>query len=235
PSGQLVAGLPRSTQVGVATTSSEQSDNAIHGIQSRLYALGWLTKPWEDMVGEAAARLREEPAALFKLPGVGSSSGLDQWSHAVISGRVKPTGADALWARVEHMFNEESGAPQGGVSDALTRNVLVPTLGRQIPAQQFSAGITDHRPGHAAPFDASLFTHAAVTAGRSAVAVDKVTVRRRGLGYRAVVVQASDGLPPYDFALFETPVSVMPGVEDEPTTMISRADFDVPPGEDMVF
>ncbi len=235
PAGQLVAGLPRSTQVGVATTSSEQSDNAIHGIQSRLYALGWLTKPWEDMVGEAAARLREEPAALFKLPGVGSSSGLDQWSHAVISGRVKPTGADALWARVEHMFNEESGAPQGGVSDALTRNVLVPTLGRQIPAQQFSAGITDHRPGHAAPFDASLFTHAAVTAGRSAVAVDKVTVRRRGLGYRAVVVQASDGLPPYDFALFEMPVSVMPGVEDEPTTMISRADFDVPPGEDMVF
>ena len=232
PVGQLVAGLPRSTQVGVAMASTEQADNAIHGIQSRLYALGWLSKPWEDMVGEAAARLREEPTALFKQPGVGSSSGLDQWSQAVIGGRVKPTGADALWARVEHMFNDDSGT---GVSDTLTRNVLVPTIGRQVPAQQFSAGITDHRPGHAAPFDASLFTHAAVTAGRSAVAVDKVTVNRRGLGYRAVVVQASDGLPPYDFALFETPVAVMPGVEDEPTTMISRADLGVPPGEDMVF
>ena len=55
----------------------------------------------------------------------------------------------------------------------------------------------------AAPLDASLFTHAAMTAGRSAVAINEAAVARGGLGYRAVVVQASDGLPPYDFAMFE--------------------------------
>lgn len=233
--GQLVDGLPRSTQIGVATPTSEQTGNATHGIQQRLYALGWLTKPWEDMLAEAAARLREEPAALFKQPGVGTSSGLDQWSSAVLSGRVQPTGADALWERVEQMFLNESGGQPGGLADALTGTVQVPTLGRDVPAQQFSAGITDHQAGRAAPFDASLFTHAAVTAGRSGVAIDDAAVVRRGLGYRAVVVQASDGLPPYDFALFELPVTVGLGGGDEPTTMVRRAEPEVPPGEDMVF
>ena len=74
--------------------------------------------------------------------------------------------------------------------------------GKPGRGRQFGAGMVDHRPGPAAPFDGSLFTNAATTAGRSAVAVE----RRRcpaGLGYRAAVVQASDGLAPYDFALFE--------------------------------
>ncbi|MCC9187048.1 hypothetical protein [Mycolicibacterium mageritense] len=74
--GQLADGLPRSTQIGIATPSSDQADNATHGIQRRLYSLGWLTKPWEDMLAEAASRLREEPIALFRQPGVGTSSGL---------------------------------------------------------------------------------------------------------------------------------------------------------------
>jgi hypothetical protein len=233
--GQLVDGLPRSTQIGVATPSADQADNATHGIQRRLYALGWLTRPWEDMLIEAAARLREEPAALFKLPGVGSGSGLDQWSSAVLQGRVRPTGADALWARVEQMFADEAGGQPGGLADALTGTVAVPALGREVPAQQFGAGFTDHRAGRAAPFDASLFTNAAVTAGRSGVAVDDAVVIRAGLGCRAVVVQASDGLPPYDFALFEMPVPVAPGGADEPTTMVRRTESDAPPGEDMVF
>lgn len=235
--GQLADGLPRSTQIGIATPSSDQADNATHGIQRRLYSLGWLTKPWEDMLAEAASRLREEPIALFRQPGVGTSSGLDQWSSAVMSGRVRPTGADALWARVEQMFADESGggAAPGSLADTLTGTVLVPTFGREIPAQQFSAGVVDHRPGRGAPFDASLFTNAAVTAGRSGVAIDTAAVVRQGLGYRAVVVQASDGLPPYDFALFEMPVTVAPGGEDEPTKMVRRTETDVPPGEDMVF
>ncbi|WP_135451349.1 hypothetical protein [Mycobacterium sp. DL99] len=232
--GFLVDGLPRSTQVGIATPSPDQADNAVHGIQRRLYSLGWLTKPWEDMLAEAAARLREEPIALFRQPGVGTSSGLDQWSAAVMSGRVRPTGADALWARVEQMFTDEAAGRPGALSDALTGTVRVPTIGRDIPAQQFNAGFVDHRPDRAAPFDSSLFTNAAVTAGRSGVAIDEAVVVRGGLGYRAVVVQASDGLPPYNFALFEIPVAIAGG-DDDPTTMVRRTELDVPPGEDMVF
>jgi hypothetical protein len=105
-----------------------------------------------------------------------------------------------------------------------------------VPAQQFGAGMIDHRAGAAAPFDASLFTNAATTAGRTAVAVDEPALVPGGLGYRAAVVQASDGLPPYDFAMFEVPIDVIPGSEDEVTTMISRAEGPKkPPGEDMVF
>ena len=47
-------------------------------------------------------------------------------------------------------------------------------------------------------------TNAATTAGRSVVAIDTAAIARLGLGYRAVVVQASDGFAPYDFTLFET-------------------------------
>lgn len=232
---QLSDGLPRSTQVGVADPSVEHSDNAIHAVQRRLYTLGWLTDPWDDMVGAAAERLREDPAMLLRMPGAGTGSGLDQWSVAVSSGRVRPTGAAALWSRVEQMFLDGTGAVPGSVGDSLTGAVLVPTLDRHVPAPQFSAGVIDHRPGRAAPFDASLFTDAAVSAGRGLVAVDEAVLVRQGLGYRALVVQASDGLPPYDFAAFEAPVVLAPGADDEATTLITRTDRDEPPGEGMVF
>ncbi|BBZ36009.1 hypothetical protein [Mycolicibacterium confluentis] len=234
-SGHLFDGLPRSTQVGVADPSPEHAANAAHAVQRRLYALGWLSRPWDDMVAAAAQQLREDPVTLFRMPGVGTGSGLDQWSVAVASGRVQPAGADALWARVEQMFLDDTAAQSGGISDSLAGLVQIPALGRQVPTAQFSAGITDHRPGHAAPFDASLFTNAAVTAGRGAVAVDDLVLTRVGLGYRAAVVQASDGLPPYEFAIFEVPISIMPGSEDDATVMISRTERTEPPGEDMVF
>jgi ABC-type multidrug transport system fused ATPase/permease subunit len=229
--GQLFDGLPRSTQLGVADPGQQQAGDAVHAIQRRLYALGWMTQPWQDMVNEVAARLREEPAMLFRMPGIGTQSGLDHWSYAVASGRVQLTGADALWNRVEQMFAEEHSQ----VADALSGTVLVPGLGGHVAAREFGAAVTEHRPGRAAPFDASLFTHAATTAGRSAVAIDEAAVARGGLGYRAVVVQASDGLPPYDFAVFEPRVSVTSRGDDD-VTLFSESDRrDVPPRQDMVF
>ena len=58
--------------------SIRRMGDAAHAIERRLYALGWLTQPWQDMVAEAAARLREEPDMLFRMPGIGTQSGLDQ-------------------------------------------------------------------------------------------------------------------------------------------------------------
>jgi hypothetical protein len=49
-------------------------------------------------------------------------------------------------------------------------------------------------------------------------------------------VQAGEGLPSYDFAMFEPRVTVAPGSDDEVTTVIGRAERrDVLPGQDMVF
>ena len=175
--GQLFDGLPRSTQLGVADPDEQQAGDAAHAIQRRLYPLGWLTQPWRDMINEVAARLREEPEMLFRMPGMGTQSGLDQWSSAVASGQVQPTGADALWGRVEQMFAEGTAkSPMRSPARCWSR------LDRHPPAQQFAAGITDHRDGRAAPFDAALFTPAAMTAGRASVAIDETAVARRGLG-----------------------------------------------------
>ena len=235
----IADGLPRCTQIGVADPGADKAGDAIHAIQRRLYALGWLTQPWQDMVGEAASRLREDPEMIYRMPGIRTSSGLDQWSAAVASGHVQSTGADALWARVEQMFAEDDG-----VGAALTGSVLAPALGSHVAAGQFAAGVVDHRPGQAAPFDGSAFTNAATTAGRSVVAIDTAAIARLGLGYRAVVVQASDGLAPYDFTLFETsaeaPLAAGPQVpvhvDDESSLSISGTERrDAPPGGDLVF
>lgn len=228
--GQLADGLPRCTQLGVADPSGEEADDAIHAIQRRLYALGWLTQPWQEMVDNAAAKLRENPDALFRMPGTGTGSGLDQWSVAVVAGRVRPAGGEALWSRVEQMFVEDTA-----IADMLTGSVLVPTLARRMSAAQFGAGMVDHRAGTAAPFDPTVFTNTATTAGRTAVAVDQPAVAPGGLGYRVSVVQASDGLPPYDFALFDAPVDSAPGGNEFAGPFRPDTSPEPPPGGDMVF
>jgi hypothetical protein len=204
PAGQLTDGLPRSTQLGVATPNRNDTDAATHGIEQRLYQVGWLTGPWEDVLARAANELREDPSVLFVMPGAGTGSALDRWSYAAASGQLHATGADALWRQVQQMLAD----PQSPAAAALTGAVYVPASGRTVPAAEFSAGVVERPPDRAAPFAAWLFTDTALTAGRSAVVVDEPVVARRGVGYRAVVVQAGDGLPPYDFSLFAPRSSV---------------------------
>ena len=191
-----IFGLPRSTQVAVAAPAPEQADTALHALERRLYRLGWLTRPWQQVLTAAAAESRDDPATLLAMPGIGSGSALDRWSVAFATGKVSAAGADALWDGVARMFDD----PAGGVGEDLAGTVVL-CDGTKVTAAQFGAGMTEHRSGPAAPFDASLFTHAAVTAGKSAVAIDSGVATRRGLGYRAAVVQASDGLPAYDYAI----------------------------------
>jgi len=230
--GQLTDGLPRSTQLGVATANRNDADTAIYGIEQLLYQVGWLTGPWEDLLAATATELREDPSALFVLPGVSTGSALDQWSYAAASGQLHATGADALWRHVQRMLAD----PQSPAADALTGAVFVPALGRTVSAAEFSAGVLSRRRDRAAPFDAWLFTDTALTAGRSAVVVDEPVVVRRGVGYRAAVVQVGDGLPPYDFALFAPRTSVAAGREAGGREAGGReavgaaADLDEPPG-----
>ncbi|HSA40427.1 MAG TPA: hypothetical protein P5061_07325, partial [Mycobacterium sp.] len=99
----------------------------------------------------------------------------------------------------------------------------------------FSAGLLTPRTSVPAPFDASLFTATASTAGRSTVAYDESDVDRAGLEYRAVVVQVGDGLPTYDFAMFAQGAD---SIQFEKTTQMRLSkpgDDDLPPADSMVF
>lgn len=198
PCTHVVDGLPRSTQIGVAAPANGEAESAAHSLQQRLYGIGWLTGPWERMLGSASRKLGDEPAALFRMPGVDSGSALDDWSSAVASGAVQPEGADSLWTKIQAMFDD----PDSGLAEALTGGVVIPADGRRISPAQFSGGVLQEKNRSAAPFDATLFTDTAATAGRSVVAIHDTAVDRHGLGYRAVVVQVGDGLPTYDFAMF---------------------------------
>jgi hypothetical protein len=215
----LIQGLPRSTRVAVAAPGSDQGDTALHRIQQRLYRLSWLTRPWEQLLAATATETRGDQTNVLAMPGAGTGSVLDRWSSALATGQVTPSGADVLWRRVQEMFDD----PAIGVGDELV-DTLVLADGTRIPAAHFGDGMTEHQRGRAAPFDASLFTHAAQTASSSAVAIDEAVVVRRGLGYRAAVIQAGEGLPAYDFAVFAPP-------QPAPS-----ADNELPPGsQDLVF
>jgi ABC-type multidrug transport system fused ATPase/permease subunit len=216
---QLIQGLPRSTLVAVAAPGSDNGDTAVHRIQQRLYRLGWLTRPWEQLLTRTAADVRAEPTDVLAMPGAGSRSALDRWSSELATGEVSPSGADVLWRRVQQMFDD----PAVGIGEGLI-DTLVLADGRRVPAAEFGDGMTERRNGRAAPFDASLFTHAAQTASSSMVAIDEGMVARCGLGYRAAVIQAGEGLPAYDFAVFS------------PQQQVSAVDNEVPPGSgDLVF
>lgn len=194
----LEDGLPRSVQIGVAEPGSVKAESTAHDLQRQLYATGWLTRPWEKLLASASGKFGEDPTGLFSMPGIGSGSALDTWSHAVASGTVRTEGANALWTRVQEMFN----APDSDLGDALIADVLNPATGRRGLPAEFNGGVPQHRAGPAAPFEASLFTDTAATGGHSVVVLDDTAVERCGLGYRAVVVQASEGLPAYEFGMF---------------------------------
>ena len=213
-----LCGLPRSTQLAVAAPAPEQSETALAAIERRLYRLGWLTRPWQQLLTAAAAESHDDPATLLAMPGVGTGSALDRWSLAMATGDVPATGANALWHAVERMFDD----PASGVGEELTGTVVL-SDGTNVAAAEFGSGMTEHRSGFGAPFDASLFTHAAVTAGCSALTIDTGVVARRGFGYRAAVVQAGDGLPAYDFAIW-APAANLPSA-----AVYSAVDDDVPP------
>lgn len=230
----IVDGLPRSTQVGVAAPQRHAADAAAHSLSQQLYGIGWLSGPWEQMVAAAARQMRSDPVGLFRMGGVGTGSPLDNWSHAVSVGTVRPDGAVSLWAKVQAMFDD----PSGGMGDMLSSAIVNPATGERFSPSEFAAGVVTARSGPAAPFDAALFTETAATAGRSSVVIDDTAVDRRGLEFRASVVHVGDGLPTYDFAMFrlgdhsiqfeQTAKVKLPGivVEDE--------EF-CPPSRSMVF
>lgn len=211
PRPRIRYGLPRSVQIGVATPVSAHAESTADGLQQQLYSAGWLTGPWEQMLASASRRLRDEPSSLFRMRGAGSGSLLDDWSRAVAGGEVHAEGANSLWTRVQAMLDD----PGSEIADALTAGVFSPATAERISSSEFNAILrSGDRP--AAPFDASLFTDTAVTAGRSAVALDDTAVDRRGLGYRAVVVQAGEGLPAYDFAIFASAPAATAVDDDTP-------------------
>lgn len=208
---QVVDGLPRSIQIGIAAPADGAAESTAISLQQQLYSVGWLSGPWERMLEYAGAQARDDAAKLFRMPGAGSGSALDEWSANVASGIVHPEGADSLWTRVQAIFDD----PASGVADALTDGVVIPATGQRVSLARFSSGVLERR-SDPAPFDSPLFTDAAATAGRSVVAIDDTSVDRQGLSYRAVVTQAGDGLPTYDFTMFSLETAPVPNEENSP-------------------
>jgi hypothetical protein len=206
----ILDGVPRSVQIGVAAPATPEAESATHSLQQQLYSIGWLTGPWERMLEAAGRRVHDEPIALFRMPGAGSGSALDEWSAAVAAGEVQLEGANELWKKVQAMFDD----PGSGIADTLTGGVMIPATGQRTSPTQFSGGIL-HQRGPAAPFDVSLFTDTAVTAGRSVVAIDNTAVDHHGLGYRAAVIQVGDGLPTHDFAIFDRGLATVGSIDDD--------------------
>ena len=87
-----------------------------------------------------------------------------------------------------------------------------------------------------AKHDTLVLSDADIAVGTGWLSQVTAALARPGLGFRAAVVQASDGLAPYDFTLFEVPLAAASGVEMEKTAVMTHTERrDVPPGGDLVF
>jgi hypothetical protein len=228
PPEPLLVGLPRSTDVAVAAPTPGHLEGALRRIQQHLYQLGWLTRPWEGQLAAAGSEIHDDAQTLLAMPGTGSGSALDRWSHALAAGGPAGDGAGALWRQAQLLFAD----PNRGIGESLTATVNLAD-GSQMSAEQFAAGITRRRRSRPAAFDASLFTAAALTGGRSAVVIDEPSFVQRGLGYTASLIQAGEGLPAYDFMLF-APAEPVWGDATDHHTAEAPADRHDPPG-DLVF
>ena len=162
--GQLFDGLPRSTQLGVADPGDAAGRRRRARDSAAPVRIG-LADPavagHDQRGGRAAARGTRDA-----VPDAGHRHAVRAGSVVVLRSRragCSPPAPTRCGARVEQMFAEEHGesptrSPARCWYPAWTGMCLPGNSARASP----STG-----DGRAAPFDASLFTHAATTAGRS--------------------------------------------------------------------
>ncbi|WP_009474381.1 hypothetical protein [Rhodococcus sp. JVH1] len=195
-------GLPRHTAIASGTPSPEQVERVAEALRRDLFTVGWLTDPWDTVLGSAGAALGtaghdidRDPGLLAAKPGAGSGSALDEWSLRFDQGTIRATGAAVLWQRAL--------AELTGTREELAHGLLETVeffdggVPRRVGVDEFVAGIGTRSDG-VAFFDRSIFSDTASTKGLSAVSGETVTRVRVGCGLVAVTTQYTDGLSDED-------------------------------------
>ncbi|MFI7000859.1 hypothetical protein [Nocardia sp. NPDC050175] len=215
-------GLPRKTAVGSARPDDRQVDEVAADLRAGLFQVGWMSAPWEQIIGSVGEQLgptardiRRKPELILSQQGAGSGSALDIWAEQLTRGGVPATGSSAMWQTALRELSP------GTARDRMIRDVEyfehgVPQL---VSVEHFRAGVGDIDAADGGHFDTALFTDPAVARGKTKVtdksAIDFVD---KDLGWIAVTTQFSDGVS-FDELDLVGPVTPSPPVS-EPTAPI---------------
>lgn len=189
-------GLPQSTAVGYAAPADGDVATTVNYLRRDLFHLGWLSRPWEQLVLGAAPTGRGHDAGadsspLWVQPGVGSNSVLDGWSRALFTGSLTASGSDMTW-------HKALGTLTGSMSQLV--DTLVNRVEQPGAAPASAAQFLAHIDGPPAPrgvesFDPALLTDVGVMGGAATVAEDVRSKTSDGIGIICVATQFSDAIP----------------------------------------
>jgi len=196
-------GLPWHSAIGSGSPQPEQVARVADELRQDLFTVGWLTDPWDTVVGNAGSALGgtaqdidRDPSLLAVKAGAGSGSPLDEWSLRFHRGQVQSGGAALLWERA---LGELTG-PRAELSRELVDVVEYRVDGevQRVGVDAFLAGVG--RGTSQSFFDRAAFSDTATMKGLSAVVGEVPTSVRVGCGLVAVTTQYSEGISAEDLA-----------------------------------
>ncbi|WP_433665084.1 hypothetical protein ACQPW1_24540 [Nocardia sp. CA-128927] len=191
-------GLPRKTAVGSARPDDRQVDEVAADLRANLFQVGWLSAPWDQIIGSVGEQLgptaraiRMKPELILSQQGAGSGSALDIWADRFTGAGVPAAGSSSMWAAALRELGP------GTARDRLIRDVQyfeqgVPQL---VSVEHFRAGVGDAESAEDGHFDTELFTDPAVAGGKTRVTDESpIDFVDKDLGWIAVTTQFSDGV-----------------------------------------
>lgn len=197
-------GLPRHSAIGWGSPTDQDASRVADELRQDLFTVGWLTDPWDTLVGSAGTALgvaardvERDPSLLAVKAGAGSGSPLDAWSTLLHRGQLESTGATVLWDRA---MSELSGS-RSELARELLRVVEYRVDGvlHRTGMDDFLAGVgTDTEAGF---FDRRTFSDTASMKGLARVAGEVTSSTTAGCGLVAVTTQYTEGIAAEDLAL----------------------------------
>jgi hypothetical protein len=202
---KYVQGLPLNVKVGTALVQPSAVAAAAAQLRHDIFAVGWLTRPWErakatagDLIGSRGYELTAHPEAIYRQSGDGELSLLRLWIGALDAAGTDSSPGREIWAGV---LKDITG-PRSAISSGLVSTVSeVRNSGVvQTSLDAFMSGV-DSTPetGRLDHFDSAVLTDLARSAGRAVVERSVPYGSHSGLARQAGLIQLSGGIPQHEF------------------------------------
>ncbi|MGX1162063.1 hypothetical protein FBY31_3879 [Arthrobacter sp. SLBN-100] len=202
---KFVQGLPLNVKVGTALVQPPAVAAAAAQLRHEIFAVGWLTRPWErakatagGLIGPRGYELTAHPEAIYRQSGDGELSLLRLWSDALDAAGTDSSPGREIWAGV---LKDITG-PRSGISSGLVSTVseVRDSAVVQTSLEAFMSGV-DRAPdtGRLDHFDGAVLTDVARNAGRAVVEYSVPFGSHSGLARHAGLIQLSGGIPQHEF------------------------------------
>jgi hypothetical protein len=235
---RFVHGLPLNVKVGAALVQPPAVAAAAAQLRHDIFAVGWLTNPWDRakatagaLIGPQGYELTAHPEAIYRQSGDGELSLLRLWIGALDAAGTDSSPGREIWAGV---LKDITG-PRSAISAGLVSTVseVRQSAVVQTSLDAFMSGV-DRAPDteRLDHFDGAVLTDVARNAGRAVVEHSVPFGSQTGLARHAGLIQLSGGIPQHEFLVArQDDRNSWPGHEPEAASEEdSRDSFVMPEG-----